>query len=217
MTLREAWDARADEWARYVRAPGSDRHNWELILPAFLESVPPSGRATLDVGCGEGRVGRELAARGHRVVGVDSSARMVEYARESQEAVVADAAALPFDDAAFDLVTAYMSLMDMDDMPAAVAEAARVLESGGRFCFCVSHPILDAGAFENGAFVIAGSYFESRIRVERIEGFEFHWRTFPLEAYGRALERAGLLVELLREPVALHRIPLVLVVRAVKP
>ena len=36
--------------------------------------------------------------------------------------------ALPFDDRSFDLVVAYNSLMDFDDMPGAVSEAGRVLE-----------------------------------------------------------------------------------------
>jgi SAM-dependent methyltransferase len=125
VTLRERWDDQADKWARFARTPGHDRTHELLNFPAFLELLPPPGRATLDLGCGEGRVGAELTRRGHAVVGVDSSARMVELAREHHEAVVADAASLPFADESFDLVVAYMSLMNMDDLDAAVRESAR--------------------------------------------------------------------------------------------
>jgi ubiquinone/menaquinone biosynthesis C-methylase UbiE len=56
--------------------------------------------------------------------------------------------------------------MNVDDMPCAVAEAARVLRSAGRLCACVVHPLAYAGRFESraddAAFVIDGSYFESR-------------------------------------------------------
>ena len=51
---------------------------------------------------------------------------------ERETAVLADAARLPFPDEAFDLVVAYMSLHDIDEMPQAVAEAARVLGRCGR-------------------------------------------------------------------------------------
>ena len=40
---------------------------------AFFALVPPAGRVTLEVGFGEGRVSRDLVARGHRVTGVDVS------------------------------------------------------------------------------------------------------------------------------------------------
>jgi len=51
-----------------------------------------------------------------------------------------DAARLSFADSTFDFVVAYNSLMDVKDMPGSVREAARVLERGGRFCICVTHP-----------------------------------------------------------------------------
>jgi ubiquinone/menaquinone biosynthesis C-methylase UbiE len=112
VTLRKRWDEQADDWARFARTPGHDRSHENVNFPSFLELLPPPGRAALDVGCGEGRVGAELVRRGYRVTGVDSSARMVELAREQHEAVVADAAALPFADSSFDLVLGYMSLMN---------------------------------------------------------------------------------------------------------
>ncbi len=145
MTLRDVWDAQADEWAAFARTPRHDVVHETLNLPSFLALLPPPGRKTLDLGCGEGRVGAELARLGHRVVGVDSSPRMVELAAERHEAVVADATALPFPDGAFDLVVAYMSLMNFDDLDGAVREAARVLEPGGRLCASVLHPTFAAG------------------------------------------------------------------------
>jgi SAM-dependent methyltransferase len=225
-SLRDVWHEQAEEWTRFARDPRGDHVNLGFNLPAFLELVPPPGRRTLDLGCGEGRVGAELVRRGHRLVGVDASPRMVAYASERHEALVADAAALPFEDDAFDLVVAFMSLMDMDDMDGGVLEAARVLAPGGRFCAAVVHPINGAGAFEDGAYVIHGSYLESRRYADAVER-DGHRIVFAathrsLEAYSRALEAAGLRVDALREPPhPTHRnwsrAPLFLHLRAVKP
>jgi SAM-dependent methyltransferase len=225
-SLRDVWHEQADEWARFARDPLGDRVNLAFNLPAFLELVPPAGPRTLDLGCGEGRVGAALVRRGHRVVGVDASPRMVAYASEHHEALVADAAALPFDDGAFRLVTAFMSLMDMDEMEGAVREVGRVLEPGGRLCAAVVHPINGAGAFEDDVFAIRGSYLEAHRYEDVVErdGFRILFAAVhrPLEAYSRALEAAGLLVEAVREPPhPTHpnwsRVPLFLHLRAVKP
>jgi SAM-dependent methyltransferase len=230
--LRDVWHGQAEAWTRFARDPAGDRANLEFNIPWFLELVPSPGRRTLDLGCGEGRIGAELRRRGHAVAGVDSSPAMVEAASQLIEAVVADAAALPFEDTAFDLVVAFMSLQDMDDFQGAVDEVARVLEPGGRFVFNTLHPIATAGRFESkepdAAFVIAGSYLEAR-RVDDVVERDGHRITFayvgrPFEAYSRALEHAGLAIETLREPAfpaevkpRWARVPNFLHIRAVKP
>ncbi len=74
--------------------------------------MPPPGHATLEVGCGEGRVARDLAARGHRVTAIDISRTLIGLAAEADGAstyLLADGVALPFAEAAFDLVVAYNS------------------------------------------------------------------------------------------------------------
>jgi SAM-dependent methyltransferase len=237
--LVDAWDAQADAWAQFARRPGHDWAHQRLNFPPFLELLPPPGRRTLDLGCGEGRVGAELERRGHHVVGVDASPRMVALARELHEAVVADAAGLPFDDGAFDLIVAYMSLMNMADIPAAVRETARVLEPGGRFCISVLHPITAAGEWLDkddldSPFVIRGSYFNGPTKVWESDRdgirMTFYDRRIPLSTYTGALEDAGLWIDALREPVPgdeiirempavarLRRVPLFLHLRAVKP
>jgi SAM-dependent methyltransferase len=209
VTYNDDWEREARNWIAWARTPGHDAY-W-LYSPLFFELVPHAARATLDVGCGEGRVSRDLALRGHRVTAIDSSPTLLDAAREADPSgnyVLADAAALPFADGSFDLVVAYNSLMDVHDMPGAVAEAARVLEPGGRFCVCVTHPLMDAGSFEThergDAFVIRESYFGKR-RYEgacRRAGLEITFRgwCYALQDYSRALEAAGLAIEALREP-----------------
>jgi SAM-dependent methyltransferase len=204
------WEDQAGNWLAWARRPGHDAY-WHY-RDAFFPLVPPPGRRTLEVGCGEGRVARDLTARGHRVVGVDDSPMLLQPAAQAHPEgryVRADAAALPFRDTEFDLVVAYNSLMDVEDMPGSVREAGRVLEPGGRFCFCLTHPFMDVGRFASrdpdAAFVVTGSYLGPRRPFEGTfarAGLEITFRgwCYPLEDYMRAFEAAGLLVEALREP-----------------
>jgi ubiquinone/menaquinone biosynthesis C-methylase UbiE len=218
------WEQLAPAWARFAREQDVP-FSWNG--PAFCELLPPPGRLTVDVGCGEGRLDRRLAELGHRVVGVDVSPTLVRLAREADpggDYRVGEATALPLSDYAADLVVAFMSLQDVEDLEGAIGEAARVLEPGGRLCFAIIHPVSTAGRFEDGdaTFAIRGSYLDSSLQTfptrHELDVPSFHR---PIEGYSRALERHGFLVERLRElPTrrrAPDRIPTFLHVRAVKP
>jgi len=207
-----SWEFQAEDWLSWTRTPGHDSY-WYFRDLFFDAIVPAAGRLTLEVGCGEGRVARDLARLGHTVVALDLSPTLVARAAAADPAgryLLADAAALPFPDGTFDAVVAYNSLMDVDDMPATVAEAARVLAPGRPLCVCVTHPTADAGKFESkepdAPFVIPGSYLGRHRFQEEFERDGLHitftgWR-YSLEGYARALEDAGLLIERLREPAA---------------
>lgn len=71
--MREAWEANAEEWILWARSPKHSHPFWRFHLPRFVEVLPPPGRLTLDIGCGEGRLGRELSRRGHCVFGLDGA------------------------------------------------------------------------------------------------------------------------------------------------
>jgi SAM-dependent methyltransferase len=210
MSLRAAWERNALAWAQWARAPMHDSY-WRFHRDQFLPLLPPPRRRALDLGCGEGRLSRDLKARGYRVVGADSSPTLVGLAREADrniEVSITDAAALPFVSDTFDLVVAFMSLHDVTDLSETVHEAARVLEPGGRLCVAIVHPLNSAGTFETddpaSPFTIRGSYLQPFRYADDIERdglrvrFESEHR--PLAAYFEALERAGFLVEALREP-----------------
>lgn len=203
--LAKEWEAQADAWARWTRTPGQDHHFSRYNLPSFLQLIPSVEGRTLDVGCGEGRVGVALRQRGYRMVGVDSAPSLARLATETgayEQVVVADAAALPFPDRVFDLVIAFMSLQDMDDAGGAVREAARVLSPGGVFVAAVVHPFASAHLSRDS--VEQRSYFDTQRTLDEVTcdglSFAFHQIHRPLEAWFKLFFDAGLRIEDLREP-----------------
>jgi 2-polyprenyl-3-methyl-5-hydroxy-6-metoxy-1,4-benzoquinol methylase len=78
--VRSARQARADAWVRWARSPELDDDFWLFHLRRFLDLLPAPGRLTVDVGCGEGRLTRALAAAGYRVVGADTASALVKAA-----------------------------------------------------------------------------------------------------------------------------------------
>ena len=118
------WDPEAERWVSWARTPGHDAY-WYFRDHFFDEVLPPAGHQTVEIGCGEGRVARDLCAHGHHVTGTDSSERLLACARQedSQSSyAVADGAALPFPDGCFDLAVAYNSLQVVSDMAGTVQE-----------------------------------------------------------------------------------------------
>jgi SAM-dependent methyltransferase len=237
--LRAAWEEHAVGFIAGARKPGHDSY-WNFHRDQFLELVPRPGRRTLDLGCGEGRLSRDLKALGHEVVAVDASPTMLAAARDADpdlETHLADAAALSFEDGGFDLVVAFMSLQDVDDLERAIREAARVLQPGGRFCIAVVHPAELGGSLPrrrrrqpvhdrrlvSRALVLRRRACPRRARDQLVSAHR------PLQAYTDALSGAGLLIEPLREPAVptdaiskprsrrWQRIPLFLHLRALKP
>lgn len=237
--LRVAWEQQAAAWLAWARTPGHDSY-WQFHRDQFLELVPPPGKRTLDLGCGEGRLSRDLKRLGHDVVAVDASPVLLAAAAEADpeiETHLSDAAALPFGEGSFDLVVAFMSLQDVDDFEGAIRETSRVLRGGGRFCLAIVHPLNSAGRFDgdeaDSPFTITGSYLDRSYYADSVvrDGLEIDFVSAhrPLEAYTEAIAEAGFLIERLREPAlpdtALtsphsqrwQRMPLFLHLRAIKP
>ena len=159
--------------------PGHDTYYWDLNLPAFAQLVPSSGRRTLDVGCGEGRIGAG------------------DHPPRYEEVTLGDAVALPWLDGEFDLVVAFMSLHDMNEPERVIGEIARVLEPGGVLCMAIVHPLNRPAAHLDDYF--SDQRFSERLTLKGLT-MTFEGVDRPLESYTRALSDHGFVIDELREP-----------------
>ena len=112
----------------------------QAIEPLLDSVLARKGTRLLDVATGPGYVAAAAAARGADTVGLDFAAAMVAEARRNYSKITfkeGDAEDLPFPDSNFDAVTMNFGLLHLGRPERALAEACRVLRSGGRFAFTV--------------------------------------------------------------------------------
>ena len=146
------YDDQADLWVRHDPVLLSDYS----ARPRVLELCGDvTGKTILDLGCGEGYVGRRLAERGAAAIqGHDVSAAMIKGARRTASALGLDnltyttsdlrQAEFGDPDAPVDLVVAVFlfNYMDTAAMSRILSRVRSVLKPGGRFIFTVPHPLL---------------------------------------------------------------------------
>ncbi len=112
--------------------------SWKSIAEALLRLMPPMVIA--DLGAGDGSFSLLLAQNATKVIAVDSSAKMIEFARgqahrhqvKNVECRLGDMEEVPIDNASVDLVFFSQSLHHALHPQHAIAEAARILRHGGR-------------------------------------------------------------------------------------
>jgi ubiquinone/menaquinone biosynthesis C-methylase UbiE/biotin operon repressor len=112
--------------------------SWKALAEALLRLMPPMVIA--DLGAGDGSFSLLLAQNATKVLAVDSSAKMIEFAREQAhrhhvknvDYRLGDMEELPIDDASVDIVFFSQSLHHALHPERAVCEAARILKPGGR-------------------------------------------------------------------------------------
>jgi ubiquinone/menaquinone biosynthesis C-methylase UbiE len=148
-----------------------------FMAPLVEEAVRGvSAPRILDCGCGTGHNLRMLRHHG-RAAGIDLTWRGLSYARERGERAIAQAtaAALPFADDTFDVVTSFdviYALNDRDER-AAIGEMFRVLTRGG-------HLVVNAAAMD----VLKGNHSVLALEVRR----------YSPRSLAERLERAGFAV-----------------------
>jgi ubiquinone/menaquinone biosynthesis C-methylase UbiE len=153
-------------------------------------AAPVDTEVAVDVATGAGHTAAALAPRVRFVLATDVALGMLAQARRllgergvvNADVAFADAERLPFERAAFDLVTCRIAPHHFADLPAAVAEATRVLRPGGRYVVVDSLAPDDP---EEAAFL-----HEVEVRRDPT-----HVRALSQGEWVQAMEHAGLAVE----------------------
>src|SRR4051794_14945543 len=120
----DGWGERAEAWSRH----------WGRLADPAREAVARAadigpGIKVLDAGCGSGEFLALAVERGAIASGIDASPGMLAIARRRAPAAdlrEGDITALPYADGAFDVVTAFNAVQFTGDVPATIAELARV-------------------------------------------------------------------------------------------
>lgn len=209
--MTNGWNESADAWIASLGTDGDFGRRFVLDAP-MLERAKRSGAKTaLDVGCGEGRFCRALAAHGVTTTGIDPAEALIGEARRLHPAGdyrVAPAERLPFEAASFDLVVAYLSLIDIPDIAAAISEMSRVLRPGGHLLianvtsfYSASNPSGWARGPDGGRIFQLDHYMDERVDWVGWRGIRVQNWHRPLSTYMALLLGAGLQLRHFDEPM----------------
>jgi SAM-dependent methyltransferase len=155
-----------------VSAEAWSEHWGRLAKPA-REAVADAagigaGTRLLDAGCGTGEFLALALERGASASGIDLSADMLAVARrQAPEADIreGDITKLPYEDDAFDVVTAFNVVQFTDDVPATIAELARVAPRIAVCNWAAGSQLLDLFAALNNDSAAPRSPLEEHVRA----------------------------------------------------
>jgi len=199
----DAYESLAEAYASVI---DTKPHNAYYERPATLSLLPDvKGKRVLDAACGPGVYSEWLVSHGADVVALDSSPKMVEFAKqrvgESVDVQQADLSQpLTFlDSASFDIVLSALTMEYIEDWHNTFREFYRVLGSPGCFVLSVTHPSFDSVYFKTN------KYFETELVGSDWRGFpgvRVHMPSFrrSLEATLNPLLEAGFRLDRVLEP-----------------
>ena len=182
----EFFTSSAGHWDRMRGDMFGDRFHL-AALAAFADADAVVG----DLGCGTGQVSAALAPFVARVIGVDSSAAMLQAARRqlqghrNVELRRGDIEALPIDDGVLDAATVMLVLHHVPEPGRALADVARVLKPGGRLVLVDMLPHDRENYRQQMGHVWLGFAEDHVVRMLTEAGFEAA-RVVPLPADPKA-------------------------------
>lgn len=201
------WERSAAAWIADMGEKGDFSREHVLDAPMMARVRGRDYRDALDVGSGEGRFCRMLATEGIATTGVEPTPSLLAKAQERHPQgryVEAKAEALPFEDASFDLVVSYLTLIDIDGIEAAIFEMARVLRPGGRLLIANLNSFSTAGEWrrqmDGSPYFRLDNYLEPRTEWVSWRGIKIRNWHRPMQDYMQLLLATGLRLIHFEEP-----------------
>ncbi len=209
--MTDPWEDHAEWWQREF-TNGVDPEYTEQILPLIQQHLPASGRM-LDLGCGEGQVGRVAAAQGLDVVGLDPAFTQVALASSragGPQYFQGSATDVSLATECVDAAVACLVFEHIESIDPVFAELSRVMCSGGTFLLLLNHPLLQtpgSGWIDDQVldppeqYWRVGPYLSEANTVEEVEqGVFIRFFHRPLSKYLNAAVSAGFRLERMEEP-----------------
>lgn len=194
-----------------ARRQRADNPNDTLEKPILFELVGVfSHQRILDLGCGDATFGREALAQGCQTyLGIEGSGNMVKAAHQvlagtNGKIVQASIENWDYPTESFDLVISRLALHYIRDVDAVFRQVYQTLSRSGRFVFSVEHPVITScdriwqGTGQRQDWLV-DNYFETGQRITSWMGGRVVKYHRTVENYFVGLQRAGFMVESLRE------------------
>lgn len=209
--MQSDWDKSARAWIDAQGQDGDFSRRRILDAPMLRRVAQAQADRVLDLGCGEGRFCRRMAAFGGTVIGLDPTPALIAQAEGLGGAIYVKGRAehLPFEPRSFDLVVSYLSLLDIEEIETALDEVARVLRPGGRFLIANLAGIATAADIKGGGWeslpdggrrIIIRDYLSAHAVASEWKGIAVtNWHR-PLSFYMTALLDRGFQLTHFDEP-----------------
>jgi SAM-dependent methyltransferase len=205
--IKRRWELTSDEFQETTDVSVGINWGWDGVDDEELLG-DVDGLDVLELGCGGGQDTVGLARRGANVTGVDLTRQQLYHAVElfdeydlDVDVVEGDVTDLPFAADEFGLAYNTHVFQWVPDLPAAFAEAHRVLRADGRFVFSIPHPL--ASMLDPETHEVVESYFDTGEQVIHDGREEYPdmvtYRRKVSDVYN-ALVEAGFEVDRLLEP-----------------
>ena len=220
------WGNVADWYDSLVGEAGSE-YQREVVHPGVLRLLEArKTQRVLDMACGQGVFCRLLHEQGIKAVGVDAAAALLHLARKRSDPTIeyfsGDARELSsvreLSGRTFDAAVCVLAIQDIDPIAPVFEGISRLLVPGGRLVIAMMHPAFRVPKQSSwGWDVQRGVQYRrvDRYLLPRKEPIITHpgsapaqhtWTYHrPIEAYVKALARAGLVIDAMEEWVS-HKI-----------
>jgi ubiquinone/menaquinone biosynthesis C-methylase UbiE len=191
--------------ADYYDAEYEQNDMLQRDVPFFLGHLPKKRQQVLELACGTGRAAIPLAQAGHRVVGVDYAADVIELARQKRdsvgvgerdvELVQQDVLHLDLGDRRFDWIAIFFNTLlnftTLDQLDALLTGVRNHLKPRGRFWLDIFQPNLDLIAQEHSEHLEPSTFYvphlnrtvyrETEVRRDasrQVQHITYHYRWF---------------------------------------